>query len=140
MTSSSTPRGAAPRSIHAGAAAWTLLVCLLLLLPGNVRPPGGSFPWTFPEGSDKLVHGLLFFIETRFLLGSFRHLRPGPYRRSPLAAAVLASVVLGVLTEVAQLWVPYRAGSGADLLADTLGACAYAAWAGLRNRQTGNTT
>lgn len=126
-------KGASAWPVHRGAVFWTLLVCLALLVPGDARPLQGAFPWTLPEGSDKIGHGVLFFIETRFLLRSFRHLRPG---LPPLAAAVLAAVVLGVLTETAQLWVPYRTGSGSDLLADALGACAYAAWHHARRART----
>ena len=47
---------------------------------------------------------------------------------------------LGALTEAVQIWVPFREGCGADLLADVLGACAYAAWHGIRRTRTGNTT
>ena len=138
MSSSDTRgRRTAPTAPHGGAAAWTIFVCAVLLLPGDLGPPATDFPWTWPAGSDKLGHGLLFFVETRFLVRSFRHLRPGP---PPVAAAVVAAAALGGLTETAQLWVPYRDGSGADFLADALGACAYAAWRRIRGAWTGTTT
>ncbi len=105
---------------------WTALVLCLLLLPGDgMGAVDTNFPWTLPAGTDKLVHGLLFFFETRFLFRSFNQLRPG---RSSLAAAIGTAIVLGALTEIAQLWVPSRDGSGADMLADTLGALAYGVW------------
>ncbi|MEM7583800.1 MAG: VanZ family protein [Acidobacteriota bacterium] len=105
---------------------WTAFIILLLLSPGGkMNEMDSKFPWTLPAGADKLGHGLLFFFEARFLFQSFHHLRPG---RTRLAAAVGAAVVLGALTEIAQLFVPMRNGDIADFLADTAGAVAGGLW------------
>ncbi len=119
-------RGVSPWLAHGAALSWTALVFLLLLIPGNgMDTMPHKFPWTLPTGTDKLVHGLLFFFETRFLFHSFNQLRPG---RFSLMAAIGAAILLGALTETAQLWVPMRDGSGADLLADIAGALACGLW------------
>ena len=113
---------------HVVAGLWTAFVCVTLTLPvdglTDRAPP-------FPEGTDKLVHGLLFFFESLFLLRSFRHLR----LEYPLPAAVAAAVLLGAATESVQLFLPHRSGDGADLVADALGAGVFGVWAWRASRR-----
>lgn len=115
-----------PWRAHASALLWTVFVCLALVFPGDgLRPAEGQFPWSLPDGTDKLIHAFLFFFETLFL---FRSLR---IRRSvlpPLPTAITAAILLGALTEAAQLWIPHRSGDAADWIADVLGALACGAW------------
>ena len=123
------------RTAHAGALICTACVCLFLLLPGDASPSPSL--WALPDGIDKLFHAVLFFIETHYLLLSFRHLRLG---LPPLAAAILAAGILGALTEMAQLGIPRRSAEGADLLADVAGACAYGVWSCRPRRTARNRT
>lgn len=115
-----------PWIAHGATLAWTALVLLCLLWPGTGLPATDYSWWRFlPSGIDKAVHGLLFFMETFYLLRSLHHLRPG---FPALPAAIASAILLGALTEIFQLWVPDREGSGTDLIADALGAFACGAW------------
>lgn len=100
---------------HIAASGWTLLLLAALLMPGG--QPGDS-RFDLPEGADKAGHFCLFLVETLLLGRSFLYSLP---RRSPLLWAVAAGIVLALLTEIAQLWVPWRSYESADILADLAG-------------------
>lgn len=96
----------------------TAAVALLLLTPGNGLPdlPGPLPEWVMAFG-DKIVHGVLFFIETLALHRALRH----HYPRTARLWAVVLTATLSLFTELAQLAIPFRDGSLADLLADGVG-------------------
>ena len=106
--------------------AWTLLLLVGLLWPGDSLPglDTGCLP-DLPEGSDKLVHAVLFAVETLLL----RRWLGGAGRTHPLLGAVLLAAVLAASTEVLQTWVPRRRADPADLAANVLGIAVSAAWA-----------
>ncbi|MEM7349336.1 MAG: VanZ family protein [Acidobacteriota bacterium] len=111
---------------HGTTLIWTVFVGLALFMPGDgLQPDTGLFPWTLPEGTDKLIHSFLFFFEALFLYRSLRLLEsPWP----PLPTAIGAAILLGALTEWAQLSLPDRSGDLGDWIADILGALACGAW------------
>ena len=107
-----------PGRARAWLTAWTLLLLAGLLWPGQSTSeldPG--FLPDLPEGSDKLVHALLFAVETAFL---WRWL-DDTGRPSPLLGAVVLAVALGATTEFLQRWVPQRQTEAADLAANLAG-------------------
>lgn len=104
------------------AALVTFLLLAALCLPGDRIDGDGGLPFEPPPGSDKVVHAGLFFVETRFLRRAFHALG----FTSPLFLALGGAMLLAVATEVAQMGIPGRDGSGYDLLADALGAGLYA--------------
>jgi VanZ family protein len=107
---------------------WTVLVLLACWTPGDPNP-SVRIP-----GLDKVVHATLFFLESFFLLRVLRRGRSNG--RIPCLGTAALSGTLAVLTEVGQLWVPNRAGSVRDLLADALGILLCLAWFRLRRRDS----
>ncbi|MHB8789259.1 MAG: VanZ family protein [Desulfobulbaceae bacterium] len=91
--------------------------------------PGTTLQLSLPPGADKLGHALLYAV----LAGaSLLALDPGHKRRTPVRAGllvVLFCLVYGISDEFHQWFIPGRAPSGGDLLADTAGAAiAVAGW------------
>jgi VanZ family protein len=91
--------------------------------------PGTTLQLSLPPGVDKLGHGILYAV----LAGaSLIALDPGHKRRTPVRAGllvVLFCLVYGISDEFHQSFIPGRAPSGGDLLADTAGATiAVAGW------------
>ncbi len=96
---------------------WAVLVAAALLAPADVEPlPDWLTPW-IAAGLDKAIHCVLFFVQA-MLLG-----RASGWR---WAAAALAAAYGGAL-ELLQGTVESRSFELADLLADGLGAAAWAA-------------
>lgn len=108
----------AARRDHRRAVVVTSGVALLLLTPGSGVPdlPGSLPAWVAAFG-DKIVHAVLFFVETLSLHQALRHSQG----RRALALAGLSSFAFALFTEIAQLVVPFRDGSLGDLLADGVG-------------------
>ena len=100
---------------------WTVLVAVLLGLPGDEIPDPGPWDWV-----DKPVHAALFAVHFALLAGG---LAGG---RRPMAAA-LASGAFALVMEAVQLWVPGRGWEWWDLVADLVGIAI--AWAWLARRR-----
>ncbi len=113
------------RTRHRQAILWTVLVVLMLSLPGNELPSFGD-GFSLPEVSDKAAHAVLFFFESFFLLRSFREL--GFFASRPRFWALGAAAILAVVTELVQLVVPGRSYEIADVGANLLGVALGAAW------------
>jgi hypothetical protein len=104
------------------AAAWTLVVGVLLLAPGELL--ARALPWlpataAAPGGSDRLGHVLLFLVLAILVERSLRS------RWSPWPAAAwtaLGALAYGAALEAGQLWVPGRSPDLLDGLANGLGA------------------
>ncbi len=110
----------------------TSITCLLLCLPGDsISPLEEELPWVLPPHADKLVHGVLFFLETWFL---HRSLRWWPGFR-PVLLAVVSALTLALSTELLQGFIPRRNTDGMDLLADGLGILAFVIVHLLRRRR-----
>lgn len=110
----------------------TALTCLFLLLPGDsISPLERELPWALPPHADKLVHGVLFFLETGFLYRSWRWW-PG---LRPLLLAGVSALTLALSTELVQGFIPQRSTDGMDLLANGLGILAFAIVHMLRRRR-----
>lgn len=112
------------------------LTLVVLMMPGMAMEGLRSWIWqwwpwpspdmqpdSLPVDMDKLVHGLLFAVSGALLvrgwLGQTRTWWP----------LYLMLIVYGVLTELAQEFIPGRAPSAMDVLADGVGAALGIAWA-----------
>ena len=108
--------------------AWTLLIVLLTLIPGNYIPRISTFlDWL---GPDKLVHLFMFGIYAYLLLEGFvRHKSP-LLRKNPVFISFLVGMVFAIFTEVMQATIiPGRNGNIYDFLADMLGCLlGYTIW------------
>ncbi len=104
------------------AAAWTVFILVLLMLPGNSVP---SLPeWTLEFSPDKIVHGVLFFVHAVLLYGAMVTTTVFGSRASRIrVAACVASLAFGGATELLQLLAVSRSASAVDFLADGIGAC-----------------
>ncbi len=121
--------GPVPARALAAAGAWTLLVLVLTLWPGDSFPAlGEDLQRALPGGSDKIVHALLFLFETIFVARALRALG----HQRPLLAAIAAAASLAALTELLQLFTPSRSGDLADFAADQIGIAAYAGTVAVR--------
>ncbi len=98
---------------HFATLAWTLGVAAMLLVPGSAHPQ--RLPW--PDGTDKLVHLLLFTGQTALMARSAQVLG----LRRPRLAAGIVSLVLALSLESAQHWVPRRHVEPADFVANCAG-------------------
>ena len=100
---------------------WTLLIIILLCLPGSTIPGDGVF--SIPD-LDKAVHVLLF---GGFVIGwgfnlYFRRADTQKWRKTIIMLTV-CSICLGIVLEFLQLWfIPNRSFDGMDIVADSAGA------------------
>lgn len=100
---------------------WTVLIVLLMLLPGNYYPRVTSFfDWL---GPDKLIHFFLFGIYAFLLLEGFRKQSAMPIvRKYPVIFSLLLGMVFAIFTEMMQKFViPGRNGNMYDFYADAIG-------------------
>lgn len=100
---------------------WTLLIIILLCLPGSTIPGDGLF--SIPH-LDKLVHLLLFggFVICWGFNLYFRRATAQKWRRT-IVVLTACSIILGIVLEFLQLWfIPNRSFDGMDIIADSAGA------------------
>ncbi len=100
--------------LRALALAWAALVLIGMLIP---RGAGVPLP---AGGYDKLGHGLAFAPLAALLAGSF--VAQGWPRGRVLVVTLAMTIGYGILTELAQGFVPGRVASLPDILADAVGA------------------
>lgn len=113
------------RREHLALTVWTVLVVVLLLLPGGLLSGpelAGVAKVAGIPNLDKLVHAFLFGVLAWLAPGSFRRLGA----RRPVMLALLAAVLLGGMLELIQPMVD-RSGEVEDALADGGGALLAAA-------------
>ncbi len=106
------------------AALWSLLVAVLLLVPGDEVPDPGFWDWL-----DKPVHAVLFAVHFALLpmaLAAWRR------RGAGLAVPAALSGAYALLLEAAQIRVPGRSWDLWDLVADFAGIVLMALWLGRR--------
>ena len=121
---------------HLPALLWTAALAVLLLVPGP-QGPVGDWGWLrVPDYSDKALHALLFGFAAWLFHRSLGALARRPSRRALLAAVALA-VLYGAMLEAFQgIPVLRRDPDLWDLVANTCGACLYAALAMTRWRRS----
>ena len=105
---------------------WTILIFILLCLPGSMVPGTGLFGM---EGFDKMVHVVLFGCNVLFWGWHYQSADlDGPLRKK-YQTTVILTVLLGIALEFVQMyWVPNRTFDGYDIVADTAGAVAAGLW------------
>lgn len=82
-----------------------------------------------PISLDKLAHMALFLVLSWLGWRAFWHqAKIGWLHRGAVLAAILFSVLYGVLDEIHQLYVPGRNSDVFDVLADVTGALIFALW------------
>lgn len=87
--------------------------------------PAGSFPVGSLWHLDKLVHGCLYFVLGALIGRALASSAAAGYTgRTALVAAAIGLAAFGLLDEWSQSFSPGRTSSGADALADAVGACA----------------
>ena len=113
--------------------AWSVLIALLTLVPGNYIPRVLSFmDWLSP---DKLVHLILFSTFSYLYIEGFRRqAKRSVLRKNAVLTSLLLGMVFAIFTEVMQKFaIPGRNGNVFDLLADLLGlVLGYAIWRMIR--------
>jgi len=98
---------------------WTVLTCYLLLWPSegtSVENVSSFFGGS--DLTDSLGHVVLAFVETALLYGLFRHYVP----RRASVYTLGSALMLGLLLELAQNWIPARGANLFDLSANWAGA------------------
>ncbi len=98
---------------------WTALTCYLLLWPSEGTSVENVS--SFFGGSDltnSLGHVVLAFVETALLYGLFRRYFP----RHASALTLGSALMLGLILELAQNWIPARGANLFDLGANWAGA------------------
>lgn len=100
-----------------------LWACFILII--CVIPLGGvdKGPLFF-AGFDKLVHcGLFFVLAVLYCAGSIRKWHTRTIRIEIAVKNTIVLISFGALIEAIQNYLPWRSADGADLFADTIGAC-----------------
>jgi hypothetical protein len=109
-------------------AAWTVVFCFFLLWPSKgTLVDGISEIFGGAETTDAVGHTGLTFMETLVLDTVMRHYTT---RTRAFFAAIACSLLLGLVLEVAQIWIPTRGFTVMDLAANWLGAGLFALLAG----------
>lgn len=116
---------------------WTLLVMVLLCIPGSEFPQPGVFADI--QNLDKLIHVFLFgnFV---FLWGSYTHVGQTDRQHwfKMLIIITLIGIVFGVVMEIIQRhFIPFRSFEWVDILADSIGAVLAAALLGFWGKRLG---
>jgi VanZ family protein len=96
--------------------AWSLIVLVLTLIPGEAVPDVGIFQ------IDKVVHFFIFgllMILTCYGLHKVSALKGFP--SNPLLTAGIYSIFFGMMIEIIQRYVPGRNFSIVDVIANTIG-------------------
>ena len=101
------------RSPHQQAAAFAVLLAVLMLMPGGAVPEVEGFDW-----ADKLVHVALFLVLTVLLIRSCKAVAR---IRLPVITAGAVALVYSVLLELLQGLIPGRFLDLGDLLANGAG-------------------
>ena len=107
--------------------AWTLLIIILLCIPGSYVPGNGLFG--IPN-LDKVVHVFLFGFNVLFW-GFYYWSRQfaKPRMKKIVIVITVLTIILGIAMEYVQLnFVPNRSFDGGDIIADIVGAVIGAAW------------
>jgi len=103
------------------AIAWSILILLLVGLPGDVFPEIKTFwEWLSP---DKIVHLFIFGTLSFLILYGFKNDLHSGEKNKYISIAVIITSLYGILTEVLQFYVFIgRSGNVFDALADIVGA------------------
>ena len=111
-----------------------LLIWLLLIFSASAIQ---TLPVVkFPLSPDKIAHAGIYFVLCMLGRRAFHHQERSPWlKERSLLAALLLAVVYGALDEVHQMYVPGRSPDIYDVLADSLGASLFVAWAWLSARK-----
>ena len=115
------------------AAGWAAVILVLCGIPGRKIPELTFLQWLKP---DKIVHLVLFGIQSFLLLRAFRSAgSPEPVRRYAMPAALVLSIGYGALIEWLQVTVFIdRSGDVRDAAANAIGAL-LGAWIFLRRQR-----
>lgn len=102
---------------------WTLMIIVLLCIPGNKLPGDGLFGI---EHLDKIVHFFLFGFQLIFWgIRIWTNAINRPRWREKMFFLLVLILLFGVAMEFVQLYfIPNRSFDGWDIVADSLGALA----------------
>ena len=96
--------------------AWVFfIVYLFIIYSPKFGLPTTSFPFL-----DKVVHFILFFIQSIFITNTIYEYR-NRNNRILLIVSIIFLLLLGVIIEIQQIYLPYRTFEIMDLIANFLG-------------------
>ena len=99
---------------------WACFILIICVIPLGGVDKGPAF---FP-GFDKLVHcGLFAVLAVLYSAGSIRKWKTKTIRIEIAVKNTIVLISFGAFIEALQNYIPWRSGDGADLFADTVGAC-----------------
>ncbi|MEO1051263.1 MAG: VanZ family protein [Bacteroidota bacterium] len=103
-----------------GAIVWGGVILFLTTMPFEYDPDAAWY-WDFDQ-ADKVVHAGLFAIFSFLILSGFKKQHKSIFISThALLICILCSALFGIITEVAQYYIPSRSPDFNDLLADLLG-------------------
>jgi VanZ family protein len=107
--------------------AWTLLIIILLSIPGSYVPGNGLFGI---QHFDKVVHIILFGFNVLFWGFYYWSRQLAKLRIKKIVIIItLLTIILGIAMEYVQLYfIPNRSFDGWDIVADIAGAVIAAVW------------
>ena len=111
---------------------WTLLIVILLCLPGSLVPGTGIF--ALPN-LDKVVHVFLFGMNVLFWGWHYGESIISPSRlRNIFFLSIISTIILGIVLEYVQLYfIPNRSFDSGDIVADIAGSVVAGCWLLVRN-------
>lgn len=88
---------------------------------GAILPPDNIPPF-LARFNDKLIHGFFYFLLFASALFAFKNSKWIYLRVLPEKSALVYCALMGIVTEISQIFVPGRACDAADWSADVIGA------------------
>lgn len=111
-----------PAAAGAGIFSWILFLGYsAFVFQGAILKPG-SIPLFLTRFNDKLIHAFFYFILFWTALFAFKNSKWVYLRVLPAKSALVYCALMGIATEVSQIFVPGRACEAADWSADVIGA------------------
>ncbi len=121
MTTSKNPSDSVSGFLERWLLGWVPFFAVSLIVFQSAILPPRKIPGFLAQFNDKVIHGTEYFILALVAVHAFRKAKPSFFRSKSFVLALFYGSIMGVVTEVCQLYVPGRSCDFYDWLADLTG-------------------